>query len=155
MCDTGKPALVWKEWPSQLLSTHQWWTPKGKNQQFPTLSILWGGVKCVYGFSVSALWCLLATPTILLGFLLPWAWGISSRLHQQSTAAAPYLGWRVSPRTALPDLQRGGAPLGPPALAQPPLLGPGVAPLGRRPWPRTLGSSRPHLVHWPAAAACA
>ena len=33
---------------------------------------------CEYGFSVSALWCLLATPTVLLGFLLPWAWGISS-----------------------------------------------------------------------------
>ena len=33
-----------------------------------------------YAFSVSALWCPLATPTILLGFLLPWAWGISSRL---------------------------------------------------------------------------
>ena len=29
---------------------------------------------------------------------------------------------------ALPDLQRGMAPLGPPALAQPPLLGHGVAP---------------------------
>ena len=29
-------------------------------------------VFCEYGFSVSALWCLLATPTILLGFLLPW-----------------------------------------------------------------------------------
>ena len=28
---------------------------------------------------------------------LPWAWGISSRLFQQSTAVAPYLGWRVSP----------------------------------------------------------
>ena len=34
-------------------------------------------VFCEYGFSVSALWCPLATPTILLGFLLPWAWGIS------------------------------------------------------------------------------
>ena len=32
-------------------------------------------VFCDYDFSVSALWCLLATPTILLGFLLPWAWG--------------------------------------------------------------------------------
>ena len=31
-----------------------------------------------YGFSVSALWCPLATPTILLEFLLPWTWGISS-----------------------------------------------------------------------------
>ena len=50
-----------------------------------------------YGFSVSALWCPLATLTILLGFLLPWAWGISSQLPQQSTATAPYLGWWVSP----------------------------------------------------------
>ena len=49
-----------------------------------------------YGFSVSALWCPLATPTILLGFLLPWAWGISSRLLQQSTAIAPYLGRGLS-----------------------------------------------------------
>ena len=54
-------------------------------------------VFCEYGFSMSALWCPLATPTILLGFLLPWAWGISSWLLQQSTAAAPYLGWGVSP----------------------------------------------------------
>ena len=30
-------------------------------------------VFCEYGFSVSALWCPLATPTILLGFLLPLA----------------------------------------------------------------------------------
>ena len=54
-------------------------------------------VFCEYGFSVSALWCPLATPTILLGFLLPWAWGISSQLLQQSAAAAPYLGQGVSP----------------------------------------------------------
>ena len=40
-------------------------------------------VFCDYGFSVSALWCPLATPPILLGFLLPWVWGISSRLLQQ------------------------------------------------------------------------
>ena len=39
----------------------------------------------------------LSTPTVLLGFLLPWTWGISSQLFQQSTAAAPYLGQRVSP----------------------------------------------------------
>ena len=52
-------------------------------------------VFCEYGFSVSALWWPLATPTILLGFLLPWVWGISSRLLQQSTAAAPYLGLGV------------------------------------------------------------
>ena len=35
--------------------------------------------------------------------------------------------------TALPDLQRGTAPLGPPASLQPQLLGRGVAPLGRHP----------------------
>ena len=34
----------------------------------------------------------LTTPTILLGFLLPWTWHLSSRLLQQSAAAAPYLG---------------------------------------------------------------
>ena len=45
-------------------------------------------VFCDYGFSVSALWGPLATPTVLLGFLLPW--GISSQLLQQSAAAAPY-----------------------------------------------------------------
>ena len=54
-------------------------------------------VFCEYGFSVSALWCPLATPIILLGFLLPWVCGVTSRLLQQSTAAAPYLRWSVSP----------------------------------------------------------
>ena len=33
---------------------------------------------------MSALWCPLSVPTILLGFLLPWTWGISSRLFQQN-----------------------------------------------------------------------
>ena len=47
-------------------------------------------------------------------------WRISSRLLQQSTAAAPYLG-RVAP----PDLERGVAPLSPPVPTQPPLLGGG------------------------------
>ena len=54
-------------------------------------------VFCDYGFSVSALWCPLATPMVLLGFLLPWAWGISLRLLQQSAAAALYLGRGVPP----------------------------------------------------------
>ena len=35
--------------------------------------------------------------------------------------------------TAPLDLERGVAPLGPPAPAQPPLLGHGIAPLGHRP----------------------
>ena len=50
---------------------------------------------------------------------------------------------------ALPDLQCGIAPLGPPAPVQPPpLLGRGVAPPGRCRWPQTRGSSfRPFLHH--------
>ena len=47
-------------------------------------------VFCDYGFSVSVLWCPLATPTVLPGLLLPWTWGISSQLLQQSTATAPW-----------------------------------------------------------------
>ena len=70
----------------------------------------------------------LATPTILLGFLLPWTWGISSQLLQQSAAVAPYLG-----RVAHPDLEHGVAPLGLHVPAQLPLLGHGVAPLSCRP----------------------
>ena len=49
-------------------------------------------VFCDYGFSVSALWWPLATPTILLGFLLHWTWSYSS--------------WPPA------DLRRGVAPLG-------------------------------------------
>ena len=42
-------------------------------------------VFCEYGFSVSALWCPLAIPTVLLGLIFPWTWGISSQLFQQSS----------------------------------------------------------------------
>ena len=48
-------------------------------------------------FCVSAFWCPLATPTVLLGFLLPWTWGVSSWLLLQSAAAAPYLEQGLSP----------------------------------------------------------
>ena len=40
-----------------------------------------------------------------------------------------------------PDLERGVAPHGPPALTQPTLLGPGFAPLSHCPWPLAWGSS--------------
>ena len=69
-------------------------------------------VFCDYGFHVSALWCPLTAPTILLGFLLTWTWGISSWLLQQSTAAAPYFGRGVSPYHHRFDLHRGIAPCG-------------------------------------------
>ena len=60
--------------------------------------------------------------------------GIS--LHGCSSKAKPLLltldeGYLLT--AAPPDLERGVAPLGPPAPAQPPLLGLRVAPLGRRP----------------------
>ena len=47
---------------------------------------------------------------------------------------------------ALPDLQRGIAPLGPPAPAQPPLLGRGIALPCHRPWPQTQDSSSPPFL---------
>ena len=104
-------------------------------------------VFCDYGFSVSALWCPLTTPTILLGFLLPWMWGISSRLLQQSTATAPYLGQGVSPHRRPSWPWTWGSSFAPPAPTQPPLLGHGVAPLSRCPWPWVGDSSSQPLLH--------
>ena len=60
-------------------------------------------------------------------------------LHSCSRKAQPLLltldkGYLLT--TTLPDLQRGMAPLGLPAPAQPPLLGRAVAPPSRSLWPR-------------------
>ena len=68
----------------------------------------------------------LTTPTVLLGFLLPWTWGISSWLLQK---VQPLLltfdkGYLLTANP--PDLERGVAPLGSPAPVQPSLLGRGV-----------------------------
>ena len=68
-------------------------------------------VVCECDFSLSALWCPLSMPTILLGFLLHCTWGISSQLLQQSAAAAPYLGSRVIPLGCCPWFGRGVVPL--------------------------------------------
>ena len=48
--------------------------------EFDKLWSMWSNwlVVCDYGFSLSALWSLLSAPTVLLGFLLPWMWSISS-----------------------------------------------------------------------------
>ena len=59
--------------------------------------------------------------------------------------AAPCLGQGLSFHAAPPDLDRGVAPLGPPAPVQPQLLGRGIAPLGRHPWPQGVGSSSRQL----------
>ena len=83
-------------WPIHLGWPHTAWLSFIELDQ---TVVLWSDwlVFCDYGFSVSALWCPLTIPAVLLGFLLPWKWGISSRLLQQSATAAPYLGWGVSP----------------------------------------------------------
>ena len=83
-------------------------------------------VFCEYGFRMFALWCPLTTPIVLLVFLLPWR-GIS--LQGCSSKVKPLLltlddGYLLT--AALPDLQRGIAPLGLPAPMQPWLLGRGM-----------------------------
>ena len=65
-------------------------------------------------------------------------------LHRCSSKAQPLLltldeGYLLT--ASLPDLQRGIAPVGPPAPAQPWLLGRGVAPPSHLPWPRMRGNS--------------
>ena len=55
-------------------------------------------VFCEYRLCVCLLMPL-ATPTVLLGFLLTLDMGTSSRLLQQSAATAPYLGQGVSPHS--------------------------------------------------------
>ena len=64
--------------------------------------------------------------------------GCGVSLHGCASKAQPLLltldeGYLLT--AVLPDLQRGIASLGPPASMQPGLLGHGLAPLGRRPWP--------------------
>ena len=88
-CQTSPP------WPYHLEWLH---TARLSFIELDTTVVLWSDwlVFCDYGFRVSVLWCPLSTPTILLGFLLPWTKGISSWLLQQSAAAAPYLVGRVS-----------------------------------------------------------
>ena len=88
-CQTSPP------WPNRRGWPHRAWL---SFIELDKAVVLWSDwlVFCVYGFSVSALWCPLATPSILLGFLLPWTLVICSRLLQRNAATAPYLGWRVS-----------------------------------------------------------
>ena len=91
-CQTSPP------WPAHLGRPHMAWLSfieldKAVVHVIRLSSFLWLWFQCV---------CLLmplATPTILLEFLLPWKWGISSRLLQQSAATAPYLGQGVSPHS--------------------------------------------------------
>jgi len=94
-CPTAPP------WPVHLGRPHMAWL------SFIELDKGWSMwsdwlVVCDCGFSLSALRCPFSAPTILLGFLLPWTWGISSQLFQQSAATAPYLGCGVAPLSHRP-----------------------------------------------------
>ena len=79
---------------------------------------------------------------------LPWTWGISSRLLQQSAAAAPNLGRGVSSH---------GCPSWPWAWSSTPRpsCNHAAASLGCRPWPRAYGSSsRPPPLTYSLLVAC-
>ena len=105
LCQASPP------WPIRLGWPHTAWL------SFIELDKLWSTwsdwlLFCDCGFHLFALWCPLSVPAVLLGFLLPWTWGISSRLLQQSSAAAPYLGKEYFFMATPPDLECGVAPLG-------------------------------------------
>ena len=105
-------------------------------------------VFCEHGFSVSALWCPLATPMSYLGSSYL---GHGVSLHGCPSKAQPMLltldeGYLLT--AAPPDLQRGIAPPGPPVPAQPRR---GVGPPSHRPWHRAWGiSSRLPPLTWDA-----
>ena len=89
-CQTSPPPPVCLGWPPTA------WLSLIELDKAVVRVIKWL-IVCDCGFRLSALWCPLSVPIILLGFLLPWMWGISSRLVQQSAASAPYLGHGVAP----------------------------------------------------------
>ena len=64
-CQTSPPWPVRLEWP------HTAWL---NFIELEKAVVLWSDwlVVCDCGFSLSALWCPLSVPTVLLGFVLPW-----------------------------------------------------------------------------------
>ena len=92
-------------------------------------------VFCDYDFNVSALGCLSQHRPSYLGFSYL---GLGVSLNGCSSTAQPLLltldEWYLL-MPAPHDPGHGVAPFGPPAPAQPLLLGHGVAPPGRSPWP--------------------
>ena len=80
--------------------THQSWVTHTAWLNFIELDKV---VICVIRLAsclIVVLICLPSMPSLSayhLGFFLPWTWGISSRLLQQSAAAASYLGHGVAP----------------------------------------------------------
>ena len=136
--------------PAHLGWPHRAWLSFTELDKAVVLVCLDWLVFCDYGFSVSALWCPLAMLPSYLGFSYL---GHGVSLHGCSSKAQLLLlaldeGYLLT--TAPPYLERGIAPLGPPAPARPPFLGCGVAPPGRCPWPQAWGSSSRLLLHCPS-----
>ena len=98
-------------WPTCLGRPHRAWLSFIELDKAVVLVWLDCLVFCEYDVNMSALWCPLTTLTILLGFLFPGTWGISSWLLQQSAATLPYPGWGVSPhcRPSWPWAWRGSS----------------------------------------------
>ena len=70
-CQTSPPWPGHLGWPHPILGGHLGWLSFTELDKAVVLVWLDWLVFCDYGFSVSDLWCPLATPTILLGFHLP------------------------------------------------------------------------------------
>ena len=149
-------------WPGRLGWPHTAWLSV---TELDTAVVLWSDwlVFCDYGISVSASDALSQHLPSYLGFSYL---GCGVSLHGCSSKAQLLLltldkGYLLM--AASPDLERGVAPLGPPA--QPPLLGGGVAPLGRFSFLKNSGCAasllqcaglvsqpglNPRALHWKA-----
>ena len=92
-CQTSPPWPVCLGWPYTA------WLSFIELDKAVVLWSDWLGF-CDCGFSLSALWCPLPAPTVILGFLLPWTWGISSQLLFTLD-----MGYLLS--AATPDLRHG------------------------------------------------
>ena len=89
-CQNSPPCPIHLGWPFMAwLSFIEF--DKLKSKSSLSLWFDWLAL-CDCCFSLSALWCPLSVPTVLLGFLLPWTWGISSWLLKQSVVASAHCG---------------------------------------------------------------
>ena len=126
-CQTCPP------WPVHLGGPHTAWL---SFIELDKAVVLWSDwlVFCGCGFSLSALWCLSQHLPFYYDFSYLGRWvslyGCSSKVQPLLlTLDEGYL-LMATPH----DLEHGVAPLGPPAPAQPPLLGLGVAKWSNRRW---------------------
>ena len=140
-CQTSPPWPVHLEWP------HTAWLSfieldKAVVSVIRLASFLWVWFQCVCPLMPSRntyrlTWVSL---TLDMGYLF------TAAPAKHSRCSYPWMR-DISSLAAPPDLERGVASLGPPAPVQPPLLGLGVALLGRCPWPQACGSSSSYVSH--------